>query len=164
MPAMSRVWREGVVVGLIGAASVAAWFFVVDLVSGEPLYTPGVLGEALLNLIGDRAAHSTMYNAAVYTPFHVLAFVLVGMMVARIVEAAKRVPSVTVGLLLLFVVFETGFYFMATYLAQFDTLGRLAWYQIGAANLLASVTMGTYLWRKHPELKREFRMALDERV
>jgi hypothetical protein len=164
MAELTRVWKEGVAVGLIGAASVAAWFFVVDLVSGEPLYTPGVLGEALLNVIGDRSAHSTMFNAAVYTPFHVLAFVVVGMMVSRIVEAAKRVPSVTVGLLLLFVVFETAFYFMATYLAQFDTLGRLAWYQIGAANLLASVTMGTYLWRKHPELKREFRMALDERV
>src|ERR671924_886259 len=43
-----RVLREGVVAGVIGAAVVAVWFFVIDAIQGEPLRTPRLLGTALL--------------------------------------------------------------------------------------------------------------------
>jgi hypothetical protein len=41
------VYVEGVVAGLIGAATIAIWFFVLDLYNGRPFYTPNVLGAAL---------------------------------------------------------------------------------------------------------------------
>jgi hypothetical protein len=164
MASFSRVAREGITVGLLGAAGVAAWFFAVDVISGHMLYTPAVLGQAVMSLLGDQQPHSTLFYAAIYTPVHIAAFVLVGLIAARLVEASRQVPNLTAGFLLLFVVFETGFYFVSLFLAEFDTLGRLAWYQIGAANLLAAGMMGTYLWRKHPELKTELLMTLDERV
>src|SRR5947207_10805934 len=42
------VLREGVVAGVIGAAVVAVWFFVIDAIHGEPLHTPKVLGSIFL--------------------------------------------------------------------------------------------------------------------
>ena len=44
--------REGVVAGLLGAASVAAWFFVLDVVNGRPFFTPAVLGAKVLQMLG----------------------------------------------------------------------------------------------------------------
>lgn len=41
--------REGVTVGLIGAAIVMLWFFLVDLAAGAPLRTPALLGAALFD-------------------------------------------------------------------------------------------------------------------
>jgi hypothetical protein len=164
MTGLSKVAREGVTVGLLGAAGVAAWFFAVDVIAGQPLYTPGILGQALMNVLADTNVHSTFFYAAVYTPVHIAAFIVVGMIASWLVEASHEVPNLTAGFLLLFVMFETGFYFISLFLSGFDTLGRLAWYQIGAANLVASAMMGSYLWRKHPELKTEFLMTLDERI
>src|SRR5512145_1621954 len=44
---ISGVYVQGVVAGLIGAATIAIWFFILDLYSGRPFYTPNVLGAAL---------------------------------------------------------------------------------------------------------------------
>src|SRR5437016_13978444 len=45
---ISKVYREGIVAGVIGAAVMALWLFVLDIFSARPLYTPSVLGTALL--------------------------------------------------------------------------------------------------------------------
>jgi len=149
------------ILGLLGAGGVAIWFLGVDLIAGLPFRTPGMLGSALLNAIGQPGHHGVMLSTAVYTVFHVAAFVAVGGIAARLVDLARRVPHVTIGLLLFFVVFEVGFYFVTMVLAQYETMGSLAWYQIGAANLVAAGLMGGYLWRRHPELKSELRVSLD---
>ena len=39
-----RLLREGFITGIIGAAAVAVWFFIVDLVAGTAFFTPSVLG------------------------------------------------------------------------------------------------------------------------
>ena len=44
---ISGVYVEGLVAGLIGAATIAVWFFILDLYNGRPFYTPNVLGAAL---------------------------------------------------------------------------------------------------------------------
>ena len=164
MQTVSKVWREGIVAGLLGAGGVALWFFVVDLISGVPLYTPGVLGEAMLSVLGHGIHHERLFNAAAYTVVHMAAFIGIGVLLCTLVDLARRVPHVTIGLLLFFVVFEVGFYFVAIFLSQFDALGRLAWYQIGAANLVAALLMGGYIWRRHPELASELRVSLEGRV
>jgi hypothetical protein len=40
-------------VGLIGAAAVAVWFLLVDLLLGSPLRTPGALGSAIFLGVSD---------------------------------------------------------------------------------------------------------------
>lgn len=159
-----RVWSEGVTAGAIGAAGVAFWFFVVDLVAGQPLHTPGVLGKAMLSVLGHGIEHGVLFNAAAYTVFHLLAFVGVGLLASELLDVTRRVPQLAAGLLLLFAVFEVGFYFVATLLSAPAILGALAWYQILAANLLASVLVGGYLWRRHPEFTPAVRHALDGSV
>ena len=44
---ISRVDVEGISAGILGAAVIAIWFFVLDVFNGRPLYTPSTLGSAL---------------------------------------------------------------------------------------------------------------------
>ena len=158
--AMRRVWKEGVMAGLLGAAGVALWFFAVDLISGRPLATPAALGKGTFSVLGKGIDWGPTQYVLGYTIIHVAAFVLLGLLVSWIVESSKRTPGVLAGLLILFAVFEVGFYFLTLFLAQPETFGRIAWYQIGAANLVAAGLMGWYLWREHPELTARFGRAL----
>ncbi len=157
-------WREGVMAGLLGAAGVAAWFFVVDVAGGAVLATPDLLGRALLGVLGRPEGFSMLGNVVAYSLFHIVAFVTVGCAVSWIVASSARTPGVLVGLLLFFVVFEAGFYGLTLFLSRFSGLGSLAWYQIGAANLLAAGLMGWYLWHEHPELAARLESALASRV
>jgi hypothetical protein len=42
-------------------------------------------------------------------------------------------------------------------------LEGIAWYQVGAANLVAALLMGRYLWMKHPELTHQLNESLSGR-
>src|SRR5688572_6737377 len=44
--------REGVIAGIIGATAIAIWFFFVDAIAGESLFTPRTLGYAVLSIFG----------------------------------------------------------------------------------------------------------------
>ncbi len=156
------VLREGVIAGLIGATAVALWFLVVDVIAGEPLFTPATLGRALLSVLGPATAGETVLGAViVYTIFHYAAFIAVGLIAAVVVQVAETEPSVLAGFLILFVVFELAFHGFVALLQHTTPLGDLAWYQVLAGNLLAATAMGTYLWKMHPALREELRHAMD---
>ena len=59
---VTRLYQEGLIAGLVGAATVAIWFLIIDTIQGRPLYTPAVLGAALFHrgaaerCLGRRAA------------------------------------------------------------------------------------------------------------
>jgi hypothetical protein len=95
-----------------------------------------------------------------YTVIHYFMFALVGILAATIVRAGEREPGLLAGALILFVAIEIGFYGLSAMLAESPLLGALAWYQIGLANLVAALAMGTYLWRRHPLLGRRLGYAL----
>jgi hypothetical protein len=160
----TRIWKEGITAGLLGAAAVAVWFLLVDIVAGAALSTPDLLGRSLLSLLGDEVALSPMWNVLIYTVFHVAVFVVVGCVVSWIVAASAATPGALVGLLMLFVVFESGFYALTLFFSSDGGVRQLAWYNIGIANLLASVLMGRYLWRSHPELADRVEGALSARL
>jgi|SRR5687767_11144532 len=153
------VVREGVVAGVLGATAVAIWFFVVDLIGGRVLFTPGTLGEGLLSVFG-RSPESQATNVIAYTIFHYAVFILVGILAVILVHAGERTPSVLAGSMILFFAIELGFYGMVA-LLQETVLGNLAWYQILAGNLLAAILMGTYLWRSHPAMRDGLVRALE---
>ncbi len=48
-------WREGALTGIIGATALAVWFLIVDLIAGQPFYTPTVLGRGLFSVLGSTA-------------------------------------------------------------------------------------------------------------
>lgn len=148
-----QVVREGLIVGLIGAAVVAVWFLAIDLIAGRLFFTPAALGSIVLG--GATSAGAVDINAVNvlgYTALHVAAFLGTGLVAAGIVAFAEdRHPYVLLGAVLLFVTFETFFIGLLTVVAQW-LLELIPWWSIAVGNLLAAVAMGAYLWRRHPAL------------
>lgn len=152
--------REGIIAGLLGATSIAIWFLIVDTVGGRPFYTPSVLGIGLLSVFGPRGDEGMVAQVIAYTIFHYGIFLGIGMLVSYVVHRAEKDDTVLAVALILFVALEVGFYGLVAVLSQSRQLGNLAWYQVLAGNLIAALSMGTYIWRTHPELRRELQHAL----
>jgi hypothetical protein len=152
----SRLYQEGMIAGILAAAAVAVWFFIVDLVNGRPLYTPTVLGTALFRhgagLTGPEPLAISAEMVLMFTWVHGLVFAAIGGVAARLVGVAERNPSLGFGILLLFVLFQAGFTVVVLLIAQ-PVLQALSWPAILVANLLAALTLGLYLWLRHPDLK-----------
>jgi len=158
------VYRQGVTAGVIGATAVAVWFLVVDTIAGRPLFTPSLLGHALLSFFAREMTvgqDSEQLTILIYTLFHYAVFCVAGILVTIVVHMAEKQPSILGGFFILFIAFEIGFHGAVALLQQTTSLGALAWYQIMLGNLIASIAMGTYLWRTHPELREELKHALD---
>lgn len=154
--------REGVIVGVIGATIIAAWFFIVDAIAGAPLFTPATLGRGMLRVFGPLPAEAgTLTPVMSYTVLHYAAFIGIGLVAAMIVDVANREPSMLVGFVVLFAAMEVGFYAFVGLLQQATALGDLAWYNVMIGNVLAAAGMGLYLLRAHPALREQFRTALE---
>ena len=151
--------REGLVTGLLGAVVVAAWFLIVDAISGRILFTPAALGSAAF--LGARAAAEVQLNAATilgYTAIHIAAFLLIGLAAAGVVAAAEEYSeAVLLGGVLLFVTFEA-FSIGLLSIVAYWLVETLSWWNIGGANLVAAISMGGYLYHRHPELARDIRV------
>lgn len=154
-----RVLREGIVAGLLGAAAVAVWFFLVDLVLGRVFFTPAALGSAVFygaNEVG--LVQVTAATVLGYTAIHVVAFLVTGLVFAAVVGQADRHPPVLLALALLFVTFETLAIGVITIIAQW-LLDIVPWWTIAVGNLIAAGVMGVYLWKRHPGLARDLDRA-----
>lgn len=150
---------EGVAVGLLGAAVVAVWFLVVDLMAGAPLRTPGALGSALFLGVRDAAqVEVSGITVGLYTLFHGVAFVLIGLGAAALLRAADRAPATLALILLVTAVLEALFVGGVTIVAEF-LLGLLAWWAVLGGNVLASLAMGSLLLRWHPATAERLKHA-----
>jgi hypothetical protein len=153
--------REGVVTGVIGATVIAVWFFIVDMVTGRPLFTPDVLGTGLLRIFGAPSTmDTTILHVALYTVFHYAIFAILGILIVAIVHQGERTPGILAGLLMLFVALQLGALGMTAMFTE-SPLGQLAWYQVFIANLLAAAAMGWWVWKRHPGVGGELRSALE---
>ena len=151
----TALYQEGLVAGLVGAATIALWFLILDSLSGRPLYTPTVLGTALFRRGGMTPLSEILPNlemVLMFTWVHGLVFVAIGGIVARLLALAERQPSVGFGILMLFVFFEFGFIVAAMFFAE-PILHALAWPAVLVANILAAAAMGGYFWLRHPNLR-----------
>ncbi len=156
------ILREGTAAGVIGATCIAAWFFVIDLIAGHPLFTPATLGRAFFAVLRPTPPDIPQaVQIGVYTVFHYAAFIVVGTIAASVARAAHREPALLLGFVILFVAFEVGFYALVAILQQATPLGALAWYQVMAGNVIAAAAMGFYIWRAHPALRHQFAHAFD---
>src|SRR5665647_1404788 len=131
--------REGVYAGLIGATIIAVWFAIIDISAGHAFNTPNILGAGLISVLGKppMMPDTVGFHVFIYTVFHYLAFMLVGMIMASVVHQSARTPAVLAGFLIVFVAFELGAFGLTTLLTE-SRLGGMAWYQIFIANLLAA--------------------------
>lgn len=144
--------RDGVVAGLLGAISVAAWFFFLDILAGRPFFTPAVLGAAVLRLVGGGfGGRGLVTHVVIYTIVHVAAFVALGIVTALASNALEleRRPRGIIGFLALFAILELAYLAAVGVAAASELFGAYAWWQFGIANLIAALLMGRYIWRSH---------------
>ena len=147
--ARPSIFTEGALAGLAGAAVVALWFFIYDLMIGAPLRTPALLGSALFRSAHDwHAVQVTSGIVLKYTVVDVIAFLLLGWAIAGLLALADREPRVR------FVVFMLFCCFQVVVLALIGTLAAwllepLAWYPVIGANLAATAAMLWVFSRRH---------------
>lgn len=155
MAERNRVLAEGVVVGLIAYAAVAAFYAVFDVLAARgALFTVNMLSQSLFVGPPDPASLSFPIdlNLALifrYNALHLVASLAIGFTVVGLVEYAQRVPSRS--RLVLFVI-------VAGYASTIVAVGLLSrtirtvlpWWSIVAVNSLAVVLSGAYLARKRP--------------
>jgi hypothetical protein len=151
-----RIYQEGLVAGLLGAAVIAVWFLILDTTAGRPLHTPTILGTAIFRggqgLSAPESVPVSLEMVVLYTWVHALVFCVIGGIAARLLAVAERQPNVGFGILLVFVVFEFGFVVVTLLFAE-PVLQALTWPAVLGGNLLAALAMGMYFWRRHPALE-----------
>ncbi len=146
---------HGVITGLVGAAAVALWFFLLDLGAGSPFHTPAALGSAVLLGVKDPADVQLNLGVIVaYSFLHIAAFILAGVTFAWLASRAERGLEFWLRAALVLVLLEGLFLGTLSIVARWvaDALGGAA---ILVANLLAVVTMGVWSWRRQPRLREE---------
>jgi hypothetical protein len=152
---LSRLTSEGIIAGCIGAATIAVWFLILDTIDGRPFYTPSLLGTALFHrgeaLASPESVPVSLDMTLMYTGVHFLVFCFIGGLASRLLGIAEQNVNVGFGILLLFIVFEIGFIFVALVFAE-TVLQALAWPAVLVGNLFAAASMGGYFWRHHPNL------------
>jgi hypothetical protein len=151
----SRTYSEGIAAGVLGAATIAVWFFILDLYYGRPFYTPNTLGTALFRsgTVSDpTTAPVSLEMVLYYTWVHALVFCAIGAVASKLLSLAERDVNFGFGIVLLFVVFEFGF--IAAAMVFFEPiLHALAWPAVLVGNFLAAGAMALYFWRHHPMLR-----------
>ena len=134
---------DGAVGGVIAGAVVAVWFFVLDLVIGQPFHTPRLLAAAFL---GHESSLAPARLVTVYTVLHLGVFAVLGMGGAILLRATGEVPRVLTGAL-----FGVGALSAAHYggllLLGVPVLTVLPPMQVLAATIVGGITMMLYLHR-----------------
>jgi len=102
-PAGRSALREGIVAGLIGAAVVAIWFFVFDILRGRPFLTPSLLGSLVFLGVNTPTVTAPAVGPILgYTILHGLAFVAFGVVAATMLAMSDREPALFIAFVILF--------------------------------------------------------------
>jgi len=155
MPYEPKVLREGVLVGLVAYAAVAAFYAMFDLLAARgPLYTVNLLGLAVFDGVRDasitqRPIVLNLDGIFWYNALHLLFSLLIGLIVVRLVVEAERHPAR--GRVVLFTI-VAGFVVTILAVGQLTDPIRalLPFWSIVLANMLAVCFAGWYLLRWHP--------------
>lgn len=145
--------REGAIAGVIGAAVIALWYFIFDVLAGRPFATPNAIAERMFGAGASDAG--SVGTLAVVTVVHTLVFVVFGTALTAMVHLAARDIAWRMGVLLAFVI-GGGFFSGLGFAANMGDHGPVpAWKAVGGG-FLAIVAISIYLWRAHPALVRSF--------
>lgn len=138
--------RHGALAGLFGAALLAAYFLYLDVLRGKPLFTPTLLASALLGRDAPATLQATLWLAFLYTLFHGLVFVGIGVGAAYLLHHFAVVRHRGLVIVLLFTVLCLGFFALA---ANVSALGpqTIAIRDALVGNAIAAMGIGAYLAR-----------------
>jgi hypothetical protein len=150
---------EGLTTGLLGAAVVALFYLGVDLMRGDMLLTPSVLGEVFVLRRPEAVTSSVdIVAAALYTLVHLIVFSAFGLALVALVRRAEGSSVARYAVVQLFIVFEFAFFGLLM-VASETTRGLFPIWSVLSANGLAAAAMGAWIWRHHPGLRSAFSRA-----
>jgi hypothetical protein len=157
MVSASNTKRDGLVVGLIAYAAVAAFYSAFDLLAARgTLFTVDLLGKSLFRGLRDPSVLQYPIRPDLtaifwYNGLHLLISLAIGLVVIRIVEQAERHPAHA--RLALFVI-VAGFVVTILGVGVLTSPMRpvLPWWSIVVANGLATLLAGAYLLQRRPGL------------
>lgn len=144
---------DGTVIGLTGAATVALWFFLVDIVSGQPFRTPAALGSAIL--LGGGGPADVQLNLGVilaYSFIHITVFAAVGIAFAWLAARVVRASGFWVEATVVLIVLESLFLGTVGIMSEW-VITDLGWATILIGNAFAVISMGALLWWRDPRLR-----------
>ena len=154
MPNQRSVLREGTIAGLLGAATVAVWFLVFDILRGRPFLTPALLGSAVFYGVKDPTGlDPTLGPILGYTILHGLAFIAFGVVAATFIAVSEREPALFIAVIILFACFEM-FFLGVLGAVGASMIGALVWWAILVGNMLAAIAMLWYFFIGHRALPR----------
>ena len=136
--------------GGIGGSIVALFFLAVDLVQGQALFTPSLMGSVLFEgAAAGEVVGVSLAAVAYYTLLHFIVFGVLGFVVAFLVhEVELHAKHPVLVLLAAFVLFEVAFFVAAAILMP-GVVARVGTGSIALANLLAAGGMTIFLLREH---------------
>lgn len=155
----NRTLRDGVVIGLIAYAAVAAFYAMFDVLAARgTLYTVDLLGKAVFRGLRDPAALQLPmvpdFTAIfLYNGLHLVASLAIGWIVAWLIAQAESRPR----LAYLFLAVIVGGYVVTILLVGGLTgpiRSLLPWWSIVVANSAAVALAGSYLLWKRPQAWR----------
>jgi len=145
--------REGAIAGAIGAAVIAIWYFILDILAGRPLYTPNRIAEHLFGVGSSDAGNLGII--AVVTIVHFTFFAVAGVVLTALVHLASKHIAWRMGVLLAFVI-GLGFFTGLGYAAGINAPQPVPFWKALGGGLVGILAMGIYLWNGHPALVRSF--------
>lgn len=149
--------RDGLVVGLIGYASVALFYSGFDVLAArDPLYTVDLLGKAVFRGLRDPGVllfPLPLDRMAIflYNALHLAVALVIGIIVTALAGEAERHPGRSPLVLFTLV---AGFVVTVALVGLLTAPMRpvLPWWSIVVANALAVIVAGSYLIRQRPRL------------
>jgi O-antigen/teichoic acid export membrane protein len=142
---------------------VAIWFLLLDMIHGRLFFTPAALGSAIFRgASGVDEVQRTAGMVLGYTLVHVVAFLIVGLIAARLMFSADAEPRVLLGAGVAFVTMEVGTLCVLALVANW-LLDALSFWTVLVANIVAAVVIGYYLYQQHPHIRRHLQENLEER-
>ncbi len=160
---VSRIAEDGILTGILGAAVVAIWYLIADIVArGTPFYTPSLLGSVAF--AGMDASEVTGVDGAAlfaYTGLHGLLFLCAGFALAWMFAQFERNPQFGLIFLLLFVTFEAILWGVGVTILP-GLAGAVGAWTILVANLASASAMFAFLLVRHPRAMEDMRSAWHE--
>ena len=155
MASTDRTFRLGMIVGVIGFASVAGFYAIFDILAARgALYTVDLLGKSIFRGLRDPSILGLPIELdttaiILYTGLHLLISLAIGLIVTGLVEYSGRKPSHARAVLWTII---AGFVITIGIVGMLSGPIRplLPWWSIVVANGLAVVLAGAYLLRRRP--------------
>lgn len=154
-----RHFTRGLMAGFLAAAAFAAWFLLFDAARSQPFFTPVYISRFVLA----SPTLSIAARVAVFTLIHFTLFGLAGILASLLLEISEITPTVPLGLVYGFILFDVAFY-ASVMLLGVNVVSALGWPLVLSGNVLAGGVMFGYLRAREGRRVFDLRGALTRSV